>query len=161
RKSLDDFAQAFFGVDDGSFVTKTYTFDDVVTALNGIARNDWATFLRSRLDANSPPLDGIAASGWKLVYTDKESEYEKAELKDRKFADFAYSIGLTIADKDGQIADVRWNSAAVKSDRKPIELLVKNQDEYRTCAVDYHDGLQYPHLERASGPDYLSRIIEA
>jgi len=191
RKSLDDFAKAFFGVDDGSFVTKTYTFDDVVTALNGIARNDWATFLRSRLDANSPPLDGIAASGWKLVYTDKESEYEKAELKDRKFADFAYSIGLTIADKDGQIADVRWNSAAfkagispgaelvavnghayksellkdaitaAKSDRKPIELLVKNQDEYRTCAVDYHDGLQYPHLERASGPDYLSRIIEA
>jgi predicted metalloprotease with PDZ domain len=29
-KSLDDFAHAFFGVDNGSYVTKTYTFDDVV-----------------------------------------------------------------------------------------------------------------------------------
>ncbi|HEY3521057.1 MAG TPA: peptidase M61 [Rhodanobacteraceae bacterium] len=191
RKSLDDFAQAFFGVDNGSFVTKTYTFDDVVAALNGVAKNDWAAFLRSRLDANRPPLDGIAASGWKLVYTDKESDYEKTIGKERKAADFAYSIGLTIADKDAQIADVRWNSAAfkagispgaelvavnghayksellkdaitaAKADHKPIELLVKNQDEYRTVPVDYHDGLQYPHLERASGPDYLSRITEA
>jgi predicted metalloprotease with PDZ domain len=191
KKSLDDFARTFFGVDDGSFVTKTYTFDDLVAALNGVAKDDWAQFLRSRLDANKPPLDGIAASGWKLVYTDKESDYEKAIAKERKAADFAYSIGLTVADKDGSISDVRWHSAAFKAgispgaelvavnghayksellkdaitaartDRKPIELLVKNQDEYKTCAVDYHEGLQYPHLERAGGPDYLSGIIAA
>ncbi len=30
RHSIDDFAQRFFGVDNGSFVTRTYTFDDVV-----------------------------------------------------------------------------------------------------------------------------------
>ncbi|HJU07553.1 MAG TPA: peptidase M61 [Rhodanobacteraceae bacterium] len=191
KKSLDDFAKAFFGVDNGSFVTMTYTFDDVVAALNGVAKNDWATFLRSRLDANQPPMDGIAASGWKLVYTDKESDYEKAIEKDRKFADFAYSIGLTIAEKDGSISDVRWNSAAFKagispgaelvavnghayksellkdaitaarSDHKPIELLIKHDDEYKTVPVDYHDGLQYPHLVRAGGSDYLSQIIAA
>ena len=34
QKSMDDFAKAFFGIDDGSFVTVTYTFDDVVKALN-------------------------------------------------------------------------------------------------------------------------------
>ncbi|MER3546509.1 MAG: peptidase M61, partial [Rhodanobacteraceae bacterium] len=191
KKSLDDFAKAFFGVDNGSFVTKTYTFDDVVAALNGVAKNDWTTFLRSRLDANQPPMDGIAASGWKLVYTDKESDYEKSLEKERKFADFIYSIGLTLSDKGAEISDVRWNSpafkagissgasliavnghaykpevlkdaiTAAKSDRKPIELLVRNQDEYKTYPVDYHGGLQYPHLVRASGSDYLSQIIKA
>ncbi|MGH8122847.1 MAG: M61 family metallopeptidase, partial [Rudaea sp.] len=40
KKSLDDFARAFFGVDNGSYVTKTYTFDDVVAALNGVASYD-------------------------------------------------------------------------------------------------------------------------
>jgi len=191
KKSLDDFASAFFGVHNGSFVTDTYTFDDVVAALNGVAKYDWATFLRSRLDANKPPLDGIAASGWKLVYTDKESDYEKSLEKNRKFADFTYSIGLSLSAKDGDIGDVRWNSpafkagispgaelvavnghayksevlkdaiTAAKSDHKPIELLIKHQDEYRTVPVDYHDGLRYPHLERAGGPDYLGQIIKA
>ena len=33
KKSLDDFAKLFYGMDNGSYVTKTYTFDDLVTAL--------------------------------------------------------------------------------------------------------------------------------
>jgi uncharacterized membrane-anchored protein YjiN (DUF445 family) len=53
RKSLDDFAAAFFGVDNGSWAVKTYTFDDVVTALNGVVADDWATFLRTRLDGTA------------------------------------------------------------------------------------------------------------
>ncbi|MEO6967262.1 MAG: peptidase M61 [Rhodanobacteraceae bacterium] len=192
KHSMDDFAHAFFGVDNGSFVTKTYTFDDVVAALNGVQKYDWASFLRSRLDAHAPPLDGLAASGWKLVYTDKESDYQKAQEKGRKFTDFAFSIGLTLTNKEDQIIDVRWNGpafkagissgatlvavnghaykpevledaiTAAKGGGKPIELLVKNQDEYKTIAVDHHGGLQYPHLERIDGkPDYLSKIIAA
>ena len=52
---------AFFGVDNGSYVTKTYTFDDVVAALNGVAKYDWAGFLRAHVDALDPPLqDGLA-----------------------------------------------------------------------------------------------------
>ena len=45
---------------------------------------DWASFLRERVDANAPPLDGLAASGWKLVYTDTPSEYQKGIEGDRK-----------------------------------------------------------------------------
>ncbi|MGH8163449.1 MAG: M61 family metallopeptidase, partial [Rhodanobacteraceae bacterium] len=192
KHSMDDFARAFFGIDNGSFVTKTYTFDDVVAALNGVQKYDWAAFLRARLDAHAPPLDGLAASGWKLVYTDKQSDYQKAQEKNRKFTDFAFSIGLTLTNKEDQITDVRWNGpafkagvssgatlvavnghaykpkvledaiSAAKGGGKPIELLVKNQDEYKTYAVDYHDGLQYPHLERIAGkPDDLSKIIAA
>ncbi|MGH9808583.1 MAG: peptidase M61, partial [Terriglobia bacterium] len=36
KKSLDDFAHVFFGVNDGSYVTLSYTFDDVVRALNSV-----------------------------------------------------------------------------------------------------------------------------
>ena len=192
KKSLDTFAKAFFGVDNGSFVTKTYTFDDVVAALNVVAKYDWAKFLRSRLDAHKPPLDGIAASGWKLVYTDKESEYEKQLNKiTSRPTNFAFSIGLAV-NKDASIFDVRWDGPAfkagitsgatlvavnghaykpevlqdaitvAKNGKTPIELLLKYQDEYKTVPVDYHGGLQYPHLLRVKGtPDYLDQIIAA
>jgi len=182
RRSLDDFARAFFGVDSGSWTVKTYTFDDVVKTLDTIASNDWAQFLRSRIDANAPPLDGIAASGWKLVYTDKPSDYQKDAEAESKIADYSASIGLALSTKDSKIADVRWEGAAFKAgiapggtliavngrefstDRfkdamtagkggTPIELLVKNGDIYRTFRIDYRDGLKYPHLERIAGSD--------
>src|SRR6187402_1289294 len=69
KSSLDDFARAFFGVENGSYVPKTYTFDDVVAALNGVVKFDWASFLKDRAYTVNPPLqDGLAAAGWKLVY---------------------------------------------------------------------------------------------
>ena len=46
--------------------------------------------------------------------------------------------------------------------KAPLELLLKFQDRYRSVPVDYHGGLQYPHLVRVEGkPDYLSQIIQA
>ncbi|TPG08405.1 M61 family peptidase [Rhodanobacter glycinis] len=195
-KSLDDFARAFFGVDNGSFVTKTYTFDDVVAALNGVAKDDWASFLHARVDVNQPPLlSGLAASGWKLVYTDQQSAYEKQydsrPEPSRHMYNFAWSIGLTMNDK-GEVNDVRWDGpafkagvstgatltavngqtysrdvlksaiAAARDSKTPIQLLLKYQGGYRTVPVDYHGGLQYPHLARIEGaPDYLSEMIAA
>ncbi|MFC5525372.1 M61 family metallopeptidase [Rhodanobacter ginsengisoli] len=119
RKSLDDFARAFFGVDNGSYVTKTYTFDDVVAALNGVAKCDWAGFLHAHVDTLDPPLlDGLAGTGWKLVYTDQESAYEKQydnrPQSPRHLYNFTWSIGLTLA-KGGHINDVRWNGPAFKA----------------------------------------------
>ena len=119
QKSLDDFARGFFGVDNGSFVTKTYTFDDLVAALNGVVKNDWPGFLRARADSLDPPLlDGLAASGWKLVYTDQESPYEKQynsrKQSPRHLFNFTWSIGLTIG-QEGQINDVRWDGPAFKA----------------------------------------------
>ncbi|GAB2583635.1 M61 family metallopeptidase [Dyella jejuensis] len=196
QKSLDDFARAFFGVDNGSYVTRTYRFDDVVAALNGVAPYDWASFLHARVDALNPPLeDGVAATGWKLVYTDQESAYEKQynsrPQSPRHLYNFAWSIGLTMND-DGQVNDVRWDGpafkagvstgatlvavngqtysndvltnaiASAKGSQAPITLLLKYQGGYKTIAVDYHQGLQYPHLVRIEGtPDYLSQIIAA
>ncbi len=191
-KSLDDFARTFFGMDSDSFAAKTYVFDDIVAALNSVAAFDWTGFLRSRLDAHAPPLEGLEACGWKLVYTDQESEFEKNAQAGRKYTDFTYSIGLRLDEKDNRITDVRWDGpafragvssgamlvavnsrdykperlkeaiSAAKDSDAPIELLVKFQDEYKTFAVDYHSGLQHPHLERIEGAqDYLSQLIAA
>lgn len=194
RQSLDGFAREFFGVDDGSLVPRTYTFDDVVSALNGVAKYDWASFLHRFVDALEPPfLEGLEASGWKLVYTDEPSALEK--LSDsrpespRFITNFVYSIGLALT-REGGINDVRWNGpafragistggtlvavngrayspevlkhaiTAAKSSKAPIDLLVRYQDDFRTVPVDYHDGLQYPHLVRIEGTkDYLSEVI--
>jgi predicted metalloprotease with PDZ domain len=181
KRSLDDFAHAFFGVDDGSFAVKTYTFDDVVHALDGVAHHDWAGFLRQRIDAHAPPLDGIAASGWKLAYSDTPSAYQKNAETNRKAIDYSASIGITVSTKDGRISDVRWEGpafkagiapsgnlvavngrefkperlkdavAAAKGNTAPIELLIKTGDQYKTVRLDYHEGLRYPHLERIAG----------
>lgn len=189
RKSLDDFASAFFGVRDGSWEVMPYTFDDIVAALNGVAEHDWATFLRSRLDANAPPLDGLEAAGWKLVYRDEPSGYHKAVLGARKSADFTHSLGFSV--RGGDVAGVRWDSPAfeagilpgsdlvavnghsfetelledaikaAKADGTPIELVVEHGEVVRTVQLDYRGGLKYPHLERIEGSeDRLSDILE-
>ncbi|NMW26206.1 peptidase M61, partial [Rhodanobacter denitrificans] len=58
KRSLDDFAQRFFGGSQGRVQVSTYGFDDVVAALNALQPFDWAAFLHGRLDATPAPLDG-------------------------------------------------------------------------------------------------------
>jgi predicted metalloprotease with PDZ domain len=116
QRSLDDFAKAFFGVNDGSFVPSTYVFDDVVKTLNAVQPYDWATFLRERLDGHGPgaPLDGITRGGYKLVYTDTPSSYFKDAEVRRKVSDLTYSLGMTIA-AEGKLSDVLWEGPAYKA----------------------------------------------
>lgn len=113
KKSLDDFARAFFGVNDGEWkVQNTYTFDDVVATLNAVYPHDWKTFLRERLDGRVGLTGGIEAAGWRLVFKDTPSAYAKGSVSPRwGGADFVYSLGLMIG-KDGSISDVRWDSPA-------------------------------------------------
>ncbi len=119
RKSLDDFAKAFFGIDNGSYKTRTYTRKEVVAALNSVVKYDWSAFLHKHINVLDPPLlDGIKASGWKLVYTDTPSTYEQQynsrPESPRHIFNFAWSIGLTVA-RHGKINDVRWNGPAFKA----------------------------------------------
>jgi predicted metalloprotease with PDZ domain len=120
-RSLDDFAHAFFGINDGSFAVVTYTFDDVVKALNAVEPNDWSSFLRQRLDAigKQVPLDGFRRGGYKLLYTDTPSDYQAATEDQRKRIDLLNSIGIEVDDKDGDkmgtIDQVIWDSPAFKA----------------------------------------------
>lgn len=132
QRSIDDFAQHFFGADNGSFITHTYTFNDVVSALDAVQPYDWASFLHNWLDGvdgQVPLLSGIDDSGWQLVYSDQPSHYEEAlenvgsgELSRRGINEM-FSVGLFL-DKAGNIEDVLWNGPAFKAGLAPGMQLV-------------------------------------
>jgi len=115
KKSLNDFARAFFGVENGRNHALTYTFDDVVNTLNAVQPYDWANFLRTRLDGHAAiaPKDGLTRGGWKLEYTDVPSSHTKNVEEQRHVADFAYSLGITVG-KEARIESVEWDSVAFK-----------------------------------------------
>lgn len=117
KRSLDDFAHAFFGVNDGSYVTLTYTFDDVVAALNAVEPYDWAKFLHERTDSvgKPAPLDGLHRGGYHLAYTDTPSDLEKQGEDGRHRNNQTFSIGVDIDQKDSAIAEVIWDSPAFKA----------------------------------------------
>ncbi|MGA9853194.1 MAG: M61 family peptidase [Gammaproteobacteria bacterium] len=121
RRSLNDFAHLFFGMDNGSYVTKTYTFGDVVNALNQVQPYDWTKFLRNILDTKQyhAPMDGLIQGGYQLVYTDKPSELYKTAAKRSKNSDQMYSIGLLVGNESGEIRDVLWNGPAFNAGLAP------------------------------------------
>src|SRR5262249_37702778 len=114
--SLDDFAHAFFGIEDGRWTPVTYTFDDLVAALNAVQPYDWAKFLRERLDNHDhAPLDGIRRGGYQLSFTDTPSAFVKASESRGKLADYTYSLGFAARTSDGEVTSVLWNSPAFKA----------------------------------------------
>jgi predicted metalloprotease with PDZ domain len=137
------------------------------------------------------PLGGIEGSGWRLIYTNAVPALLKARESARKYIDMRWSLGFIVKEEDGYIIDVipgspadtaglgsamklvavngrRWTPeilrAAVKSattGTAPVELLVENEDYFKACKLDYHDGEKYAQLERIpSKPDLLSEILK-
>jgi predicted metalloprotease with PDZ domain len=47
-----------------------------------------------------------------------------------------------------------------KGGSEPIELLMENEEYFRSYRIDYHGGERYPHLERNGKPDLLSDIAK-
>ena len=193
QRSLDDFGRAFFGVQDGRVSPLLYDFDDVVRGLGGVQAFDWGPLLKAQIEGinGAAPIDGLTRSGWRLAWSDKQSEPAKAADEYREVTDFRYSIGIRI-DKKGKIAQVMWDSpafraglatgptllavnlreykpellgaaiTAAKERGEPIELLVKDGVEYRVIRVDYRGGLRYPMLERIEATkDWLTPIMSA
>ncbi|MCC6913460.1 MAG: M61 family metallopeptidase [Rhodospirillaceae bacterium] len=116
RRSLDDFARAFFGRQDGEWEKQaSYTIEDVVAVLNELAPNDWSAFLRQRLDGHGPgaPLDGIARGGYRLVYTEEPTDLFKTLEAQRRVVDLSYSLGASV-ESDGRLASVVWDGALFK-----------------------------------------------
>jgi predicted metalloprotease with PDZ domain len=106
KKSLDDFCHIFHGQPSTVPEVKTYTFDDVVNALNQVVPYDWRGFWADRLTSHGSgaPLGGIEGSGWKLTYDASRSEMMKAWEDDHSEINASFSIGL-IAKEDGSIED--------------------------------------------------------
>ena len=181
KKSLDDFAKLFFGIDNGSFITHTYTLDDVVAALNSVQPYDWAGFLQKRVYDLAPltPKDGITRGGYKLTYDDVEPAWMKSGQASASTLGFT-PLGIVVG-KEGMLASVLWDSPAFKAGvtpdmqliaiegkaytpdllkaalvaaettKPPLQMLFKRGDKFQNIAIDYHGGLRYPHLERVAG----------
>ena len=118
KKGLDDFARAFFshpgGPQSGTNVRHlTYTFDDIVAALNSIYPYDWAEFLRSRIDASGrkAPLAGIEQAGYRLVWKQKPNSYDQARMDKDGTLSLYHSLGLKL-NRDGAVLATRWGSPA-------------------------------------------------
>jgi predicted metalloprotease with PDZ domain len=124
QKSLDDFAKLFFEINNGSYVTVTYTFEDLVKALNTVQPYDWAAFFRARVYDVAPqvPMDGITRGGYRLVYNDTESDWMK-HLDPSRGPSFGTSLGFALKGGDGgdknTVAVVWWDSPASKAGMTP------------------------------------------
>ena len=176
KKSLDDFARAFFGVNDGHYDQLTYTFDDVVKTLNEVTPYDWSKFLKDRVEGNGPvPLDSLARAGYRLEWQEKPTVWGKQAEDIGNSRLLTYSLGFTV-NGSAALTSVLWDGpafkqgltvgqtivavngesytidrlkaaiTAAKGNGKSPELLIKNGDRYKTYTFDYHDGLRYPML---------------
>lgn len=136
-------------------------------------------------------LEGLKQTGWQLSYSPEKNLSVERSQKVRKSTLREWSIGFNL-DKSGMVTDVIEGRAAAtagaapgmqliavngqkftpevldaaltaaQSNAKPIELLVENDDYYRTLSVAYFDGPRYPHLTRIEGtPDNLGAVLKA
>jgi len=141
--------------------------------------------------ADQAPLKGVRRSGWRLAFGDKANDYLKAHEFGSRKIDVTASIGILLGD-DGVITDVvpgkaahqagvgpgmklvavnsrRWSAevlrtavGATKTAKGRLELLLENEEFFKTYALDYHDGPKYPRLERDSTKaDLLAAILRA
>ncbi len=136
KKSLDDFAKEFYGIDNGSFITHTYDFNDIVAALNKVQPYNWARFLRTRIYELHPqvPLAGFTQGGYKLVYNDTEPSWER-QSGSRRGVSYATSIGFGVR-RNGTLIAVQWDSPAFKAGLTPgMQILAVNGN-----ALDGHVG---------------------
>ncbi|MGA3227432.1 MAG: M61 family peptidase [Acidobacteriaceae bacterium] len=136
------------------------------------------------------PLSGIEHGGYRLTYGTDPTLFEDALLTKMKQVDAWFSAGMMVSET-GNIGDIRMDSPAfqaglgpgtklvavnghaftgdvlkqairgAKGKTEPIELIVSNDDEFRTVRLDYHDGEKYPRLERVQGTtDLLDEILK-
>jgi len=89
-------------------------------------------------------------------------------VTDAIFGGLAYKAGIgpgmKIAGVNGRVFSPEILDDAIKaskSESRPIELLVTADDYYKTCTMDYHDGVRFPHLVRiADKPDTLEQLLK-
>ncbi|HEY6466111.1 MAG TPA: PDZ domain-containing protein [Candidatus Acidoferrales bacterium] len=120
KESVDTFAKGFFIGPAGDPPIETYTFDNIVSALNSLAPYDWARFLRDRLDETPPPTadESVENSGWKLVYTDQKNRIDANSDWLTRWLTYTYSVGILVS-TDGYVGDVVHGSPAYKAGLGP------------------------------------------
>jgi predicted metalloprotease with PDZ domain len=133
KKSLDDFCRTFHGGQNTPPKIVPYTFEDVLSAMQEIARYDWRTFFTERLNSHGPgaPLGGLENSGWRLVFTDTMNEHQRAEEIVGRLTDVQFSLGIIAHDPGSEngdeLSDVIAGSPAAEAGIAPgMKLLAVN-----------------------------------
>ncbi|WP_070156297.1 M61 family metallopeptidase [Sphingobium phenoxybenzoativorans] len=128
------------------------------------------------------PKNGLTMGGYRLTYAETPGSTTKSVETSQKLVDQSFGVGLTVKN-DGEIAGVVWDSAAFKSGftigskimavngteyspdvfkaalkdskdpKKPVEIILKRDKNYRTISLDYSGGLRYPRLEKTGEGD--------
>jgi predicted metalloprotease with PDZ domain len=190
-KSLDDFCRLFLGPPSTAPKVVPYDFDAVVKALNTVMPYDWRGFWTLRLNRVQPeaPLQGLAASGWKLTYTAEPTAIEKGDGALVKRSDLHYSLGFLLKDEDAVITSIvpgtpadaagiapeshliavdgrKYSKDVLQdalkaggSEPRVIRLLIENQDVYETRELTYAGHARHPHLERDAATPDLLTAI--
>jgi predicted metalloprotease with PDZ domain len=190
-KSMRDFAAVLFGAGQNTRTVSTYTFADLCKALNQVAPDHWTDFFNARLNAHDDGhlLDGLKHGGYRLVYTDQQTEFFVQHELDLRAMDLSTSLGLDVG-KKGAIKSVAWEGPAFRAgisigarllsvaqqpytddllkqaiiaaaaSKKPIELIFEADGATRRVTINYFDSLRYPRLERIPGTtDRLRQLL--
>jgi len=140
--------------------------------------------------APHPAAFGIDLTGWRLVWSETPNHWDDLDASTGGRTDFRYSLGFSTGD-EGRIDDVLAGSPAArtgigsqsqiiavngrkfttarlrraiadaKEPSRSIELILLDDDLYRTVNIAYHGGNRYPHLERVPGTEDVLRLIAA
>ncbi len=190
QKSFEDFYRAFYGGANNGPEVKPYTLDDIVSGLNQVVPYAWASLFHERLTSNAPeaPLNGIEEGGWKLAFSPDKPKAGRTGPRGPN--NTTYTIGLSV-NPEGMVTDSIYGGPAFKAGISPgmkivgingrlftpeilggaisgskdsqngIEVLLVDDDYYRTANIDYHGGDRYPHLVRDdSKPDYIDELVK-
>ncbi|MFC0588699.1 M61 family metallopeptidase [Novosphingobium aquiterrae] len=180
KKSIDDFAKLFFGMNDGDWGQVAFEADEIVAKLNQVYPYDWKRFIDTKINqpGQPAPIQGLEKGGYKLVWKDEPNPYDKARFAEAKVTSLAYSLGIGI-DKDAKVTGTQWDSPAFNAgvvtgskilavngvtydgdalkkaitaakSGAPLELLFQRGDRFQTVRIDYKGGLRYPWLERTA-----------
>jgi len=127
-KSIRDFMAVFLNKGGGMTPSVVpYDFNEIVADLNQVVKNDWAGFLNDRVNGINPHVnvEGIEQGGYKLVYADKPSDYQKTRMALRGTGtEMWFSLGIAL-DNDGvTISDVRVGGPADKAKIFPGEKIM-------------------------------------
>lgn len=184
KRSLDNFAKSFFGLEDGRVETRTYTFDEMIEALNRVSPYDWKSYFRARLDeyGTGKSIEGIQAGGYKLIFVAEATPAGEAKT----FLNLAYSLGMQVG-SGGRIVAVHWSGPASQAGLIPggtiktvneqpydpvqleelvakggtIALTVVRAGVEEKHSVQWQGGLRQPKLVRDEPhADLLSKIFE-
>ena len=189
-RSLDDFCKKFLGPNSSHDDVVPYDLPEIVKHLKATADYDWEPFLLHRVSQplESLPLDLVGRLGYRLQYAAHPTAPSRGR-RGRDAISARHSLGLTFH-PDGQIADVvpgmigdrarlapgmkvmgingrlfspqRLQDALADSVAlRKIELLLLEEDRFRTVVLDYAEGPKYVELVRDnSKPDLLAEILK-